>query len=251
MFSLEIKSQYPELYDDLTRIEECDLKYEERFYSKLESQKERPQRLLGHNASALIQKLLTRSRYLFQGFIRSFNDGNATVGFLSVRSHYETTGALACLLKWLQKFYGSKCTYEELDKMLYRLFMGGRFFPDKTIPKYSHAPDSVNVLSLIDDVDTLFKQMGGTTDKPFRKNYEYLSEFCHPNFLGISQGSKAIMPEGVYEFQYPPMIKNSEAKELLYNLFLSISMFINFFDKCYELLNKHEEMPILKNRKQT
>lgn len=245
MFSSETTFRYPELSDYFSRIENFDLKYKERFCSKLVSQKQKPRRLLGHNASTLLQKLLTRSIYLFEGFIRSFDDGNATIGFLAVRSHYETTGALACLLKWLQKFYNKKCTYDELDKTIYRLFLGGRVFPDKTIPKFSHAPDSINVLSLIDDVDTLYKQMGGTLDKPFRQNYEYLSEYCHPNFLGVSQGSTAIMPQGVYEFQYPPLIKSSQATELLSYLCISVSMFIDFFDKCYGLLNKQEEMPSL------
>lgn len=245
MFSAEVKTRYQEHSEHFAEIETCVSKHSERFRSRFVSQPQRPQRLLGHNASALLQKLLNRSRYLLRGFILSFNDSNAIMAYLATRSHFETTGAIACLLKWLQKFYNERCNYEELDGILKKLYLGGRVFPDKNIPKYSCAPDSINVLSLIDDVDVLYKHMSGDFKKPFRENYEFLSEYCHPNFLGINQGSKAIMPQGIFEFQYPPTIDNSEATDLLANLTVSLSMFMHFFDKCYELLHENEEMPIL------
>lgn len=241
LFSTEMKSRYPEHSEYFSAIKSYDLEHKEMFRSRLVSQQKKPKRPLGHNASALLQNLLKRSWYLLRGFILSFNDSNAIMAYLATRSHYETTGAIACILKWLQKLYDDKCTYEDLDKTFRKLFLGGRVFPDK---KFS-APESINALSLIDDVDSLYKQMGGVLKKPFRESYEFLSEFCHPNHLGITQGSEVIMPQGIIEFQYPPKIGNSDAIELLSNLTVSLSIFMLIFNKCYVLLCKNEEMPIL------
>lgn len=245
MFIPETKEQYPEHSEYFGNLEDFQIELQKRFKKRLVSKKERPERLLGHNASVLLQKLITRSIYLLRGFVSSFNEGNAIMSFLAVRSHLETTGAVACLLKWLKKLYDNKCSYDEMDKTLYKLSLGGIVFPDKNLSKYSHVPNPFNALSLIDDVDYIYNKMGGEKTKPFRKSYKFLSEFCHPNFLSISQGSEVTIPPGIFEFNDSPNINSFEATELLSNLSVSLSMFIYLFDKCYNLLREHEELPDL------
>ena len=93
------------LMEQISLIEKMQSKHEVRFYRRLESQELKPERLLGHNGTALLLKLLTRSIYLLRGFFLAVNDYNSSVCFLCVRAHWETTGTLAYLHKWLTKFY--------------------------------------------------------------------------------------------------------------------------------------------------
>ena len=94
------------------------------------------------------------------------------------------------------------------------------------------------------DVDSLYKQWVGFLKNRFVKVTSFY-QILSPDHLGITQGSEVIMPQGIIEFQYPPKIGNSDAIELLSNLTVSLSIFMLIFNKCYVLLCKNEEMPIL------
>lgn len=246
MFSTEFRNTIKETpnISAMEQIETLKAEHEARFHKRLVSQKDRPARLLGHNGTVLLLKLITRSLYLLRGFDLAINDANSTTCFLNVRAHWETTGALACFHKWLTKFYRDECTFEELDAKLVKLSLGGRVFPDKDHVGHTNIPDSINVMSLIDDLDSQWKTMGGEITKPFRGEYEFLSEFCHPNFLGNSIGSEMV-ESGCVEYHYPPILNESEISILLSDLAISLTFFTRFYDNCFSLLEKNEEMPML------
>lgn len=248
VFSDEIKNLYKgQMNVYLVEIEKHAMEFENRFSSKLISQKNRPERLLGHNGMAFLLKLLTRTLHIIDGTIVSINNSNTTMAFLGVRAQIETTGAISCLHKWLTKFYNKECTYDELDERLKRLFLGIKTFPHENSSNPNGKLEPISVMTLIDDIDSACKKIGIKQKKPFRGIYNFLSEFCHPNFFGISIAS-SVNEKGVLDYQYPPKINQNELDEIAFSLAFSSKLFLMLYDECFNSLTKNEETPILEKR---
>jgi len=102
---------------------------------------------------------------------------------------------VAFFLRHLRKYYDHKIGFEEIDDVLFKLSVGCRAFPDRS--KDSRFPEAFNVLTLINGADKVFVEMGGEKEtNPFRSSYDRLSEFCHPNTLGLTIASDIIKSGG-------------------------------------------------------
>jgi hypothetical protein len=178
---------------------------------------------------------------LYLGFIECINRKQLAIAFLAARAHFETTGLIAYFLKYLRKFYNKEISYKEIDDKLFKLSLGGKTFPEKN--DRPDRPDAINVLTLIDEADNMFTEMGGQV-KPFRDCYDYLSEFCHPNYLGLTIGSELKGMDSIDFFNIPEF-KEEDFGTMLNNMIMSCAFFFYLYDSCFTLIKNNEVMPIL------
>jgi len=235
----QIKDEFPDIKFD--ELEKYGAYYDERYCRRLVSQEMRPQRLLGHNGMNFLLNSLQRSRCLFTGFVNSINQTHKVISYLAVRAHFETTGSTAYFLQYLERFYNKEISYEEVDKILFKLALGGKVFPDKdTIPE---RVDPVNVLTQIDAADKYYKKDGGE-HKIFRECYDFLSEFCHPNLLGLTIASH-FESSGTIAYSNNPKFTKADFGTLSSYMKISCEYFFYLHGSCFELLKNNEETPTL------
>ena len=215
-------------------------KYDKRFFKKVDCTKEKPKRLLGHNGIIFLQHSLTRSNNLYLGFNDCIKNTNRSLAFFAARAQFEVTGSVAYFLKNLEMFYSNHLSYDDLDNILYKLSLGGRVFPDKNL--HQEFPEAINVLTLVDSADIIFKKYGNKNSKPFRESYDFLCEFCHPNMLGLTIGSEIIRP-GVVKFNRKPDFDEGDYGVLLNLIIMSIEYFFHLYDRCFNLIKKNEDIP--------
>jgi len=88
---------------------------------------------------------------------------------------------------------------------------------------------------------------GGKKTNPFRSSYERLSEFCHPNTLGLTIASDIIKSGGSKTVVYykVPEFRKEDFGTLINLMLMSCGFFFHVFDKCFSLLKENEEFPEL------
>lgn len=239
MISREIKEKHPSFSFD--ELEKHISAYRDRHYSRLVSKRKKPDRLLGQNGTNFLLTSLQRSRYMFTGFIDCLNRTHRALAYLAARAHFEMTGSVAYLLRYLNQFYDGKIEYEEINAVLYKLSLGSRTFPERNARP--HLPDAINVLTQIDAADSLFAEMGGERKTIFRHSYDFLSEFCHPNFLGLTIG--ADIKEGTVVYYEEPEFRDEDFTTLVSYMLISCEFFFHAYDECFSLIKNNEEMPDL------
>ena len=240
----EIKERYSGI--PFLELEQFMSEYQARFYRQLLPKRKQPDRLFGYNGVNFLLNTLQRSRCIFVGFIDCLNRTHLALAFLAVRAHFESTGGVAFFFRHLSKFYNDEIKFEEVDNILFKLSVGCRSFPEKTT--YYDRPDAFNVLTLIEGADKVFVEMGGDKEKnPFRSSYDFLSEFCHPNNLGLTIASD-IVKNGVVKtvvYHEKPEINIKDFGVMVNYMLMSSGFFFHVFDKCFSLLKEKEELPDL------
>lgn len=198
--------------------------------------------LFGYNTFRFIQQLLFRSKILAKGSVDSINNKNPLSSIIVLRSHFETTGGIAYLFKRLVSYYNRNIDFERMENDLFRLSLGATTIDMEEVPR------PINVMDLIDATDfiinrDLFKYPKG--EKPlFRDKYEFLSDFSHPNFHGLSSGSEVI-----HERKEIIYLTEENVSEDVLNHHLDLAISLELFCYCYSevlsLINKNEYMPII------
>lgn len=239
MIDKEIREKYPSI--GFNQLEKYMLSYQERYYTSSHASKKKPARLLGQNGITFLLNSLQRSRYVFTGLIDCLNRTHVLLAFLAARAHLETTGSVAYFCRYLRKFYSGKISYEKVDSILYRLSLGVKTYPPKdTHPKQ---PDSINILTQVDSADKLLAEMGGH-GKPFRNSYDFLSEICHPNFLGLTIGSE-IVEKNVVVYSEKLEFREADFGILVNDMLAGCRFFFHIYDECFSLIGKNEQTPKL------
>ncbi len=113
----------------------------------------------------LIWRMTELSRSAFEGF----ENGKMASAILLTRAAVETSAALWYLRAKVSAAVESRAV-GSIDDYLMRMLLGS-----KTIPEM---PQPINVLTFVDRVD---KDIEG-----FRRHYDELSEFAHPNWSGTA-----------------------------------------------------------------
>jgi len=239
MINKEIREKYPSIGFD--QLEKYMLSYQERYYTSSHASKKKPDRLLGRNGITFLLNSLQRSRYIFTGFSDCLNRAHVLLAFLAARAHFETTGSVAYFFRHLRKFYDSKISYEEVDNILRKLSLGCKTYPSKDT--HRKIPDPINILTQVDAADKLFAEMGGDI-KPFRNSYDFLSEFCHPNFLGITMGSE-IVEKNTVVYSETLEFKETDFGMLVNYMLMGCGFFFHIYDKCFSLIRENEQIPKL------
>jgi hypothetical protein len=195
-----------------------------------------PDRIRG-NALVYRQVLLHRSINLFEGSASAAVNENAYSRVLNIRGHFETTASLGYLHRRLHSLKKSDISYETLDRDLCVQMLGVRH---ESIPE---APDPKNILSLFEHADKSVNLavLGGTTDQynMLKESYEYLCEFCHPNFHSnnVAIDLDKSVPE--FKFRHGQPMRDIEFKLLGY-LLLSAPIFVALYDQIPDLLSGTE-----------
>lgn len=189
------------------------------------------------NGMVYRQVLLHRSIHLFEGSVRAAVDENLYSMALNVRGHFETTASLGYLHRRLQSLRSGSISPETLDRDLCVQLLGVRH---KSVPQ---APDPKNILSLFEyaDESANIAVLGGTTKQYciLKESYEYLCEFCHPNFHSNSVAIDLDKSVPEFRFRYGQPMRDDEFQLIGY-LLLSAPVFVALYDQIPDLLPSKE-----------
>jgi hypothetical protein len=136
------------------------------------------------NILALTQRVLIFSLNLNEGLQSLYSSKKAISAPLLVRANFEAVGILANVYKKMVQFENEEITLEELDSLIYSYTLGSREIKFDDV----NVPEPIQVLKGIDAVDHIISKDIGKKDNIFREHYNFLSEFCHPNFHAQTSG---------------------------------------------------------------
>ncbi len=132
-------------------------------------------------AIVVYQCLVRRALDAADGTTLGWNASNLLTAITMARSLVETIAALHDLSENLKGAVGRE-SLDEIDALLMARMFAWRADPGVA----QDIPRSANVLTLIDHLDRWLEQHGASPSA-VRGFYEDVSEFVHPNFLGIAQ----------------------------------------------------------------
>jgi len=240
MINKEIKEKYPSVkFDELERFIP---KYKQRYYYRLLPKWQEYARLIGHKGISFLLLSLQRSKSLFTGFIDCINTSNVVLAYLSTRAHLESTGSIAYSLSCLQKFYNNEISLNKIEETFSKLATSVRTLPNSD--NFHKFPEPINVLTLIDTVDKLFKDNKGKNLKIFRKCYDFLSEYCHPNMPGLLVGSHVTDDFELVIYE-KSMFQDADFVILINYMIISCTYFFDIYDRSFTLLKENEQIPDL------
>lgn len=205
-----------------------------------------PEVLFGYNCLRYILLALFRSKALIEGSIICLNNKKMLPSLLCVRSHMETTASVAFLLRRLNSYYAKNIDFAKVDDDLLRLSLGATKIGHPEVPK------PINVMCMIDAADFLIEKImsgDGTDNKGgFRDLYDWLSDFCHPNFQGTCGASDIDHKEKSLIFYDTDVILDRDFPHF-FSLNLSAELFLHFYDETLALISEKEIMPVIHKQK--
>lgn len=174
-FSQDVRRVYPGRRRNIFReVEESYVEARKQLRPKLEAEDLSPVAKIPFKTSVLLQVGLRRALELTESTVREINAHALVSSFVTSRALFET----ACVMFYTWKKVEAVLTspsppcLEEFDDDVMQLLMGGR---DKD---WGGPVQAKNILTIIDHVSNVFEQA--------RKRYDGLSEFAHPNYVGMS-----------------------------------------------------------------
>lgn len=198
------------------------------------------ERLLGQNTAKLLHNLLHRSRDLFDGSIHALRGSQVLSTYLTVRAHMETTGCAQYLRVQLRKYYDKAIDSAAINDIIFRQFLGGRIFPDRA--KHASAPDAIQILNYVDSVNKAAELKRLNREIDFRDIYNWLSEYCHPNFLGHSVGVDT-EDNGDVAYASDQSFDNICLTDVCLGLAASCFVLFPAYDDAMSMLSENEAMP--------
>lgn len=239
----DIRSILPSQSSDFDELEKHYNHLKQRFYSRTISRSQQ-QKPLGANCVNYLLSILVRGVSLLEGLGTALNNHNVLPSFLIVRAHYEATGALAFFVRELKKYTECKCTESKLSTTVRKMTLGMKKLPDKTNPRHSRVPLIDNVLDYIDEADKFMKKNFTLNKKsPLRTNYDFLSEFCHPNAFGLMVDRT--IKGRVIEYERSPQLSQKHLSTLLLHILPSSLLFLVLFDHAWKIVTDNFELPEL------
>lgn len=194
-------------------------------------------------ASATALLLLVRAKYLFFAATEEDKQKNAYSCYVLVRAFFETAMTLGYLVINVDKKTKTK-DFEGIFKIAHRIKQGGKYFPsDEFLEKVGAkrvAP--INVYDSIDAVDEDMRRISGNkrTPRMHREVYDtVLSEFGHPNFLGLNICSN-LGEDGHLYINLDKAFDISYREDYLNALSWGAVIFFHHWDKLKDILQKHE-----------
>jgi len=224
MFASELYEEFLEYREPMLEIESFYTQLKERKIEALPKAIDEKQ-VINRNGLYYIQGLLCRTICLIEGVFLAANHYNPLVGILTVRAQFETTGALALLLDKLIKFHEGNLDARAMGTILEKMILGTRLCE---LIEDHEAPKSDSIMNYIDSVDIMLCGLGIDTEEyDFRKMYEFLSEFCHPNPYGLALTHR--FDRGSACFSSVPSMSKREFG-VITHLSFSLPLFMNFYD---------------------
>ena len=141
---------------------------------------------------SLKELLLHRMTSLVESALTLYESNRRVPSFLVIRGCMETAGSVVYVRKKCERYVENK-DLDSFDESLIKGLAGGRDENAKIA--------AVNVLTLIDKIDNEYQG--------YRKMYDVLCEYTHPNFFGVLDVFGKIDPKQVWldlgdEIRKPP-----------------------------------------------
>jgi hypothetical protein len=185
---------------------------------------------------ALRQMLHHRAKNLYEGSLDALMQNNIYLVALGVRGHFETTAAIGYLCSRLHSFSEGNIGAEIIDDDICNQFRASK---EKD---FWFAPDPQSILKQFDFADNIMNKLFFNADKkefkPLRDNYEFLCEFCHPNFLSNKLSYDLDENNGVFIFRYEGERIEREEFSVIGYILISAPLFLDLFDLAGDLLDK-------------
>lgn len=192
--------------------------------------------LLASNALCLLCKVLNYSINLNSGILELYKVNNIFPTIMLIRTNYEAAGVLGNLHEKMSKYYNEHLSLEDYNALLRRYLLGSKTL---NIPE-CEVPTPINVLNGIDSIDKWMSQNENSTEDIIRDCYNYLSEFCHPNFHGLSIGTA--FNEGFIQPKSYEEISILHSNDFFKYLQISNIIMLDFSDKILKILNANEDL---------
>lgn len=173
-----------------------------------------------HKVLCWREALYYRTTELARGALDLYNSKRYTSSILLIRGLMETTAFVYWLLRRIRISIETR-SVGDIDDFLMRGLLGGRE-PEASLKAY-------NVLSAIDHLD---KEVSG-----FRSDYDWLSEFAHPNSFG-THGSYAQVDQEKLTVNFGWYLNNLGGVHALPTFHNSLNLFIDYYD---EITDHYEE----------
>lgn len=220
--------------------------YESRFFPHFVAPARWP-RPVPELAAFFLVNIHNRARLLLWGTIEAIRASNFLAAVLCARGHYECTGSVAFCLRLLGRLYEAKISSEEASTEMKRLLAGHRSLPWDVPGEYNVRP--LQVMDGIDLVDKLVKRELPGKVAVFRENYDFLSEFCHPNMLGIQLGRPSDGMEHYYSARTPCLSDREIGLVITYSNLAHI-YYLYLYERIWTLLRENEKhLPELLDQK--
>lgn len=230
-FTAETRGNYPNLAAKLDEHERFGPEYEARFRDRYAIEGAPGNLTLRDKVVVAALSALARARLLTWDVVNSINNTMAPAMLLSTRAHFEMSGFVASLVKKLDTFYKGPITPEttaKLDDALHQLHGGTRFKFSKKPRAEQIRPEALNALTLIKAVGHVLSE---DVEVAFREQYEWLSEFCHPNLLARLVGHDLDLASGVVLFSREARLPEEHVTLALNSLAVSHPVFLHSFDR--------------------
>ncbi|MBT6225179.1 MAG: hypothetical protein HOI47_00835 [Candidatus Scalindua sp.] len=224
-------SEFEEAYNELTsRIEES-------VSAVPHSEWEDPRRTRDYSL-VLRQVLLHRTVKLFSGSLLALLDDNIYSMVLSVRGHFETTAALGYLHYKLNSLSKGNLVAEAVGRDISIQLLGSR---DKDLLESAgeDAVEAKQILTMLEYADKSVSKhfLQGTAREHaiLTESYEYLCEFCHPNYHSNSISFELNKEEKKFDFMYNKSVRDREFRLIEY-LLVSNEIFVELYDMVKKLV---------------
>jgi hypothetical protein len=192
--------------------------------------------LLGYRLVTLAYQSLFRSTSLITGFLTLHNAENNIGMRLMARSHMETTGFIIYVYTKLNDYYAGKLDRDKLDDLMFRLSLGSKVIRKEPNDDGAKSPNPIHVLDLIRSFDNWWHSVG-QDNVPFMDGYEWLCEFCHPNWASHSIYTNIV--GGTMSFDD----KVDQLDDFIGGFAVSVTSFLFFFNKLIEIIKINEPFP--------
>lgn len=190
-------------------------------------------RRIRENTLTYRQIMLHRSLLLFEGALAAADQKNTYSMVLSIRGHFESAAALGHVHYRLNSLRQGNISAEQFDKGLSEQIMGSG---DASLPE---APNPRNILTLLEYADkSINKHIAPGASEPLAvlsEPYNWLCEFCHPNFHSNAVAIEIDNVESVFRFRFDMEMREMEF-DIIKNLILSGTAFVGIFDQLPDLL---------------
>lgn len=158
---------------------------------------------------------------------------------LAIRGHYEATAVLGFFCDKILAFENGTVTLKEFHDALYEATMSAKH------EFLSDAPDPAGILKCCDRADRFIRNvMFAGRDVPkdkaiLRDNYEYLSEYAHPNYLSHTGAFRLDKPNSRMILRHNEGLNEKETELVHYATFSDtifqdfLEFFVDKFNKCF------------------
>jgi len=152
---------------------------------------------------------------------------------LIVRGHYEATAVLGYVCNRLVSLKAGNIPFEDFALNVAVAVLGARH------EQFAKAPNPPNIMTCIERADRYldahwFKKKTGM----LLDNYNWLSEFAHPNFLSNASAYTPDIPNRRFVFRHEGDIQESDFQLITY-LDISAGVFAQLFDDYLRLLTEN------------